>query len=657
MKTAFALLVSLCTLSTSIAQKKLSSFDQVEMEDLTMTSCEIDPTAEAYKLLDIADVTFERGRHLFKMNMERRVRIKILKDKGVELANVRIPFYSNLNYQRIADISGVTYNVGADGKVVKSKLSKDAIYTQKVNKRWSTITFRMPDVKVGSIIEYRYADIKESFSRLEDWVFQDDIPTRYSYYRARVPSFFKYVSQLYVYQPVERTREERAEKMSTGDGILDYTSVEVSFAMSKIKALKNEPYMSSFKDYQQRIEFQLSQIDYGNGNITDYRTTWPKLSKELMEDEDFGQQINRNLPGTRDLEERLKQIQDDYQRMLAIHNYVKSNMTWNGHESIWSTDGVRQAWDKKTGTSGDINLILLNLLKQYGVKATPMLVSTRDHGETNTLYPFLGQFNGVMAYVEIGDDFYVLNGADKYNPARLIPYDVINTEAFLVSKDNSRWVDLANAKQKWRAVVWLLAGIDNGGTFKGEAVVYNYDYSRNPKTKKYKEDRDHFNEFFASGTSGVKIEQVAVMNVDNDSLPLEQKVNFTSTLSTSGEYKYFNLNMFTGLDKNPFIEDDRNTDVNFGYNQSYTIYGSVDIPTDYKIEELPKNILMIMPDTSITFRRFLQLDENTLSFRITVDFAKPFYNVQEYPSFKEFNKKLYAKLNEQIVIKKKNTIP
>ena len=76
-----------------------------------------------------------------------------------------------------------------------------------------------------------------------------------------------------------------------------------------------------------------------------------------------------------------------------------------------------------------------------------------------------------------------------------------------------------------------------------------------------------------------------------------------------------------------------------------------------KFEELPKNIKMIMPDTSIVFSRMMQADSNSIDLKVTVDFLRPYYSAEMYPYFKEFYKKLFASLNEQVVIKKKNIKP
>ena len=64
----------------------------------------------------------------------------------------------------------------------------------------------------------------------------------------------------------------------------------------------------------------------------------------------------------------------------------------------------------------------------------------------------------------------------------------------------------------------------------------------------------------------------------------------------------FHLNLFQGLEKNPFIADEGLTDIDFGYKQIlYPVVGKIYIPDGYQFDELPKNIRMIMPDTSIVF--------------------------------------------------------
>ena len=77
------------------------------------------------------------------------------------------------------------------------------------------------------------------------------------------------------------------------------------------------------------------------------------------------------------------------------------------------------------------------------------------------------------------------------------------------------------------------------------------------------------------------------------------------------------------------------------------------IPDGYAFEELPKNLRMIMPDTSIVFTRMASAEQDRLSVKIILDIKKPSYSIEEYPEFKEFYKKLFDLLNEQFVYRKK----
>ena len=94
--------------------------------------------------------------------------------------------------------------------------------------------------------------------------------------------------------------------------------------------------MGAARDYLQRVIFQLSQIDYGQGYIEDIRSSWPKLTTELMADEDFGLQLKKNIPHTKELDDSLKLTKSDYKKMLMIHDYIRRNMNWNGSESIYT---------------------------------------------------------------------------------------------------------------------------------------------------------------------------------------------------------------------------------------------------------------------------------------------------------------------------------
>ena len=119
--------------------------------------------------------------------------------------------------------------------------------------------------------------------------------------------------------------------------------------------------------------------------------------------------------------------------------------------------------------------------------------------------------------------------------------------------------------------------------------------------------------YFASSNESVHIDSSVVSNENVDTMPLRQNVWFNEKLSNSGNYKYFSTNLFTGLEENPFTSDHSFSDIFFGANQNYDIVESFIIPDGYVFDGLPKNVNMIMPDTSIVFSRMLSDDNDMLN--------------------------------------------
>ncbi len=617
--------------------KDLPAFGTADKADLEMKECDFDKNAEALVLFDVETVSCDNRR--FDILGDRRVRIKILNDKGLDHANIHIRYRYENHIKPISGLVAQTYNLDAAGNVVVTKVEKSQIFDKPINKRYSEIVFTFPQVKAGSIIEYKYTDENPAMG---NWYFQKDVPVKLSRFKLDFPSELEITALPFCTLPLDQKMGEKSNP-----GIQTYT-------MSNIPALADEPYMSSDEDYLQRLEVKLLAINVPGYPRKSLVYTWPEVIKGLMEDEDFGMQLKKNIPRTQDLDEMLKKLTKPYDKMVTIHEYVRKNMEWNGYDNIWALDGVKSAWKDKKGTSGEINLILVNLLKDAGLVAHPVLVSTRTNGRINTMFADYHQFDKVMAHVQIDDKFYTLDATEKFTPAKLIPLDVSASEGLVIEKIDTYewgWKTLWNEKNEFKTTVLINAEMNEQGVITGKATVSSDEYARIARTSKLKEGKDKFIEKYFSN-AGIKVDSISFENETKDSLPLIQKIDFTETSNSSGDYRYFTANLFSGLEKNPFIIDNRASDIFFGANQRYTILANFIIPDGYKVDELPKNLRMIMPDTGIVFTRMAGGTESILNVRYTLEFKKPIYGEGEYPEFKEFYKKLYGLLNEQFVVKK-----
>jgi hypothetical protein len=168
----------------------------------------------------------------------------------------------------------------------------------------------------------------------------------------------------------------------------------------------------------------------------------------------------------------------------------------------------------------------------------------------------------------------------------------------------------------------------------------------------WERDKEHFREnYYVTYQDGMKMDSLVLHNIENDSMPLEQQFHFFIPPTVSGDYKLINLNLFSGIAKNPFISDIRFTNIDYGCLQSHTVVETIELPASLKIESLPRNIRMIMPDTSISLSRILEVKDNVINVRYSINTTRSVFTADEYDYIKEFYKKMAEIMNEQVVLR------
>ena len=291
-KKAPLLLILFFSLNLAAQKNKnpnLPAFGAVEKADLQMKECEFDPKAEAMILVDdgVLEYVFGRG-----MEIKRRIRVKILNSKGLEWANVHLNYKRERNEQDISDLEAQTYNLDGNGNIVTTKVDKKLVYEKKLNKKYSEKVFTFPDAKVGSIIEYKYTHFGIG---LIDWYFQRSIPVRYSHFTVDFPAEIEVATNPFCVGKYESKNQNTSTRNIS------------SYSMANVAAFRDEPYIINEDHYRDRLETKVLAYVV-DGRRVNRLTNWVKVIKDLMEDEDFGVQLKKNIPRTADLDEKLKTI-------------------------------------------------------------------------------------------------------------------------------------------------------------------------------------------------------------------------------------------------------------------------------------------------------------------------------------------------------------
>ncbi|HEV7333783.1 MAG TPA: DUF3857 domain-containing protein [Flavisolibacter sp.] len=633
---AASALVFLFPSLTAQSQNAPIDFGQVTRDELEMKECVFDKSADAVVLLDYAVAQFNDQYNLIT---ERRIRLKILKERGIERANIRIPYYSGDGFEFIRNIEGVVVTPTGNGSFTTTPLERKNIFTQQINRLYSMQTFAMPNVQVGSIIDYKYQSTMKSYGGLKRWEFQKEIPVITSFYElAPIPnSEFAYSVYKAPTLPIEIIPNKNEGK--------------VKFIMNNVPGLRDEVYSATTRNFLQRVNFQFASYTNYMGK-TDYTNTWQKLAIELLSERSFGSQANKDLSGTpfiKGLSPSLTAVE----KLQAVHEFVRSNITWNEINSKYSEEGSKSTLEKKKGNTGEINLLLVSLLKSAGVEAYPLLVSERDFGLVDTAYSFLDQFNKVVAIAYAGGKQYVLDGTDKSTPFFLVPSDLVNTTGFLVDKKKRGFVYFTNLPEKQRELISLVGAIREDGTMQTDGRISLSEYAKLGKVQRYHSEKARYLNAIVKEHPNLKIDSFAVSGFTNDSAALQQDLKFNVNLKKSGGYYLLEYNLFTGLQENPFITQYRFTDIDFGTKYSLVLTGSFSLPPSLAVESIPSNKKIVSVDRSMSASRIMEKSGDRIQVRVQVEINSEKYFADEYEDVKGFFKEMVDLLNEPVLLKAK----
>ena len=637
----FTLIAACCLFANSLlTAQEFPDFGIINNEERDLKQCTFDKDANAVVLLHEAFSDYDDQHQLITVH---HIKIKILKEKGIESANVSIPFYRSNDFEQITMVEGMTINM-VDNNPVQTKLDRKSIYTKKTNERWGEMVFAFPAIKAGSIIEYKYRSAMKHYGGLKDWDFQEELPVMMSRYTLVILPNAEFAYR--VNKTLDIPITVKTQSFNGG----------VYFEMKNVPGLGNEPYMDARKDYLQKVTFQLSGLGMGGSNKKKYTTSWEEVTRELMMEENFGAQLNKNIGGTDDFIKQIKTLALPEEKMKGVFNYVRNNMVWNNMYSMYTTRGVKDAWQTKSGNSGEINLLLINLLKEAGLESYPMLVSERFNGKVDKSYPFMDQFNSVFACVIISNKKYYLDATDKNIPAHITPSTILNTTAFVVNRKAGGLINITNDTLVFKENVIADLTVAGDGTVSGEVSIKSTDYARIKRLEDYKEDKIKFlaRSFIVDGTA-ISAKDIEITNVENDSLALVQQGKISGRLNTTGDYTFLPLNLFTGFDFNPFLSNNRLSNINFGYRRSIILNVTIQLPPDYVVDEMPKSIKLSDPDKDISYMRHITHDKeiNLIRCMMQFEFKKSLYETDMYPIVKEVYQRIFEYLKEPVLLKRK----
>jgi hypothetical protein len=617
----------------------------------------------------VAAVLYKKAKTIFKYNLSRgftvnheyTYRIKIYKKEGLSWANFEVPYYvgyEDMNDESVKFSNVVTYNI-EDGTVVKTKLNSEGSFKKNVNEYWNLATISMPNVKVGSVIEFKYILKSENIVKFPVYDNQYDIPINYSEYITEIPEIFIYKPVLKGYVKVKSDAKfvngsQNYEDEYKRTASLKYRQINSSYIAENIPAIKEEDYVDNIRNYKSSIQNELERTRYPEQPVKDYSITWEGVAKTIFENKNFGKELNEQPYLIQDVKMILKNAVSDEEKLDIIFKFVQSKMNWNKEDGYFTEKGVKKAYLEKTGNVAEINFILIAMLKLAGINANPVLISTVEHGVPS--FPSRTVFNYVIAAADLDGKQILLDATHKYTAQNILPLNVLNWTGRLIKQDGtSQEINLVPTIPS-KVNYTLMTKINNLGHITGKFRVQKTAYEAYSFREKYaNQNEENYLEKLENNLDGILINDYSVENRDTDmSKPVIETFTFTSEnhCEIIGGKMFIDPLLFFTLKKNPFVQEKRQMPIYFGYPKQEKYNINLEIPEGYAVESIPKSMKIASEDNVILFVMNSQVEGNKIQIIITKEINAAIMEAEYYSNLKDFFQKIIDKQNEKIVLKK-----
>jgi hypothetical protein len=397
----------------------MGQFQQPTQEELKMTADPKYPDAAAV-YLNVEDRT-DDTMHFRSMN----VRVKILKESATRLATVSLGYFRGNT--TIEAVSGRTIHV--DGTVIPLSVKPaDLMAAKQGEAEFRQVTFNLPSVEVGSILEYYYQiRYPENLYSSPAWEIQREYPVRKAkYFFAPYPDFLSTEANISSRGLIDRHGHVESDLLEyvhlpAGKTLAPNASKRFELELSDIPPLPREIWAPPVESQRYEVVFYYSAVSSAGEYWTAEANYWLKDVGHFAEVTGNIRTAAASLvaPGDSDLDKAKKLY-------AAVQGLDNTDFTRRKSDAELRQEGFRAAkraedtWTQKSGSGEDLALLYLALLRGAGLTAYPMKVVDRERGIFNTNYLNFDQLDDTVVILNTGGQDIVLDPAEKMCPFQMV---------------------------------------------------------------------------------------------------------------------------------------------------------------------------------------------------------------------------------------------
>lgn len=568
--------VAACTVTPAWA----IGFQQISPEELKMTAEPKAPGAPAIILYREVD----RDDHGGTAHEDVYFRIKILTEEGRKYADVEVQYLRE--QQSIGNVHART--IRPDGTAVNySGKVFDKTIVKGHGVKYLAKTFTLPEVQVGSILEYYYtADFNEYYVFDSHWILSDELFTRSARFTLK-PYEGMAVRWTWHLLP-EGTAQPKDENHV------------ITLNVNNVPAFQSEDYMPPENELKSRVDFI-----YSNENFEkDAEKYWKRQGKKLNEDmESFTgkhkgmEQAVSEIVGPGDSpDEKLQKIYARVQKIRNMSYEVQKTEQERKREKEKDVSNVEDVWKRQYGEGWQLTWLFLGLARAAGFDASGMWLADRRNYFFNTGSMDGRKLDENVVVVKVNGKNMFFDPGTLFMPYGLLPWTETGVMGLKLDKDGGSWLrtDLPESsvsRVERKADLKLSDTGDLSGkvtmTFTGlEASWRRVDERQEDEAQRKKFMEDELKSSIPVGCE-VELTKAPDWNSSSPTLVGEFEVKIPGWVSGAGRRALLPVGLFSAPEKRLFDHAERIQPIYFSFPFRRDDEVSIEMPLGWQVSSTP----------------------------------------------------------------------
>src|SRR3984893_7107320 len=555
---------------------KADEWQPISPAELQMTSVPEAPGAPAvylYRQVDRDDI----ANHEYNYS-----RIKILTEEGRKYANVEIPFFNG--NESVHSIKART--IRPDGSIANFEgKPMDKMIVKAKGIKYMAKVIVLPDVQVGSIIEYHYSDqLKEHYAFDSHWIVSEELFTKYAKFSLKPSQYFPVRFSWQGLPPGVVPKNER--------GV-------IHLEVNNIGAFQNEDDMPPQNEWRARVDFMYSEDTEPHADKfwkNEAKRANGQVESFIGKRKAMEQAVAQIVSPTDTPEVKLQKIYARVQQLRNTGYEVETTEQEKKREKEKAIKNVEDVWKSGSGSGREITWLYLALVRAAGLEAYPVLVSRRSEYffTPQMMDPHRLDDNVVLVKLN-GKDFFYDPGT-AHTPFGILPWPETGVKGLRLDKDGGGWVttSIPNSSGSNISRKADLKMTDQGGlagkftvTFSRlEALSLRLELRNEDETARTKYIEDIVREFIPVGID-VDLKKKPDWSSSAPTLVGEFEIKVQGWASPAGHRALIPVGLFGAPEKHVFEHAARVHPIYFDFPTARMDDVTIELPLDWKVNSVP----------------------------------------------------------------------